>query len=265
MNNVSDDASWLLTKAPAGYDPAHFASPPPWAHSGKPQSFVDGNCCPLGTPPNGCDPEVFRYQGLSLSTLYAKHTGSTGPSLPGWYLTRDDGGGGRKTHYLRESYANASQLWDLKRSTEIRAFYWAVGGLWYIQNNIAGGREWGFCKSSFPTRNPLLDGHDDNAIPAGPYTLADFGTSTHGGDETVAFRLYHRQVARLGSVHPVGAAQLYDGLPRTAQPPLSRVATTAASDGSSERGTTARGANSKKYWEPQSVVFPLYGKGRFKQ
>jgi hypothetical protein len=222
--------------------------PPPWAHSGKPQSFVDGNCCPLGTEPDGCDPEVFRYQGLSLSTLYAHHTGSTGPSLPGWYLENDG-----KTHYLRASYGNASQLWSLKRSTELKAFYWAVGGLWFIQNHIAGGKEWGFCKSSFPARNPLV--HDAD-IPSGPYTLADFDTSTHGGDATVAFRLYHRQVARLGSVRPVGAAQLYDGLPRTAQPPTQPA--TVATDGS-ERDTTTRGSNDKKYWEPTSVVFPLYG------
>ena len=86
---------WLLTKPPTNYDPAHFAPPPPWAHSRKPQSFVDGNCCPIGAEPNGCDPEVFRYQGLTLSTLFAEHTGSTGPSLPGWYLLPDN-----QTHYL---------------------------------------------------------------------------------------------------------------------------------------------------------------------
>ena len=92
---VSPSAPWLLTKPPTGYDPAHFAPPPPWAHSRKPQSFVDGNCCPHGAEPNGCDPEVFRYQGLTLSTLFAEHTGSTGPSLPGWYLLPDN-----QTHYL---------------------------------------------------------------------------------------------------------------------------------------------------------------------
>ena len=247
--NVSADALWLLTKPPAGYDPAHFAPPPPWAHSGKPQSFVDGNCCPLAAEPNGCDPEVFRYQGLTLSTLFAEHTGSTGPSLPGWYLLPDN-----KTHYLRHSYSNPADLWSLKRSTEIRAFYWPVGGLYFVQQHIEGGKEWGFCKSSFPPSNPLV-GDADADIPAGPYTLADFGTSTHGGDETVAFRLYHRQVARLGSVRPVGAAQLYDGLARTAHTPA---AADAISDGS-ERDTATRGSNDKKYWEPQSVVFPLYG------
>eukprot|EP01051_Picozoa_sp_SAG22_P001503 SAG22_NODE_60_length_23423_cov_8.445250_7_plen_926_part_00 len=240
--NVSDDAHWLLTRAPAGYDPAHFITP---AHG----RFVDGNCCPEGAlPSGGCEPEVFRYQGLDMSTLYANHTGSTGPSLPGWYLANDG-----KTHYLRASYANASELWSLKRDTEIKAFYWAVGGLWYIQNHMAGGKQWGFCKSSFPAKNLMVDDAD---IPPGPYTLADFDTSTHGGDETVAFRLYHRQVARLGAVHPVGAAQLYDGLPRVPQPPAETA--TVASDGSA-RGSTARGINGKKYWEPQSVVFPLYG------
>ena len=244
---VSDGAPWLLTKPPAGYNPADFATPPR-------DNFLDGNCCPEGKPPNGCEPEVFRYQGLSLSTMYAEHTGSTGPSLPGWYLM-DDG----KTHYLRHSYANASELWSLKRKTEIRALYWAVGGLWYIQNHIPGGKGWGFCKSSFPASNPLVD---DASIPAGPYTLADFNTSTHGGDETVAFRLYHRQVARLGSVRPVGAAQLYDGLPRIPHATEATLAT-AAGDGAGADGTgrdmTTRGSNCKKYWEPQSVVFPLYG------
>ena len=91
----SPTAPWLLTQPPTGYDPAHFAPPPPWAHSRKPQSFVDGNCCPHGAEPNGCAPEVFRYQGLPLSTLFAEHTGSTGPSLPGGYLLPDN-----RTHYL---------------------------------------------------------------------------------------------------------------------------------------------------------------------
>eukprot|EP01052_Picozoa_sp_SAG31_P008720 SAG31_NODE_444_length_15625_cov_6.047469_7_plen_494_part_00 len=185
---ISENAPWLLKNPPAGYDPRHFAPPPPWAHSGKPQHFVDGNCCPRGPPPNGCEPEVFRYQGLGLSTLFAKHTGSTGPSLPGWYLLGD-----KQTHYLRRSYSNPAELWALKRSIEIKAFYWAVGGLWYIQNEIAGGKAWGFCKSSFPTSNPALEG-EDASIPAGPYTLKDFNTSTYGGDITVAFRLVSAQI-----------------------------------------------------------------------
>ena len=61
---------------------------------------------------------------------------------------------------------------------------------------------------------------DEATIPAGPYTLADFGTSTMGmGDQSIAFRLYHRELARLGSTRPVGAAQLYDGAPRVPLPP----------------------------------------------
>ena len=158
---------------------------------------MDGNCCPEGAEPNGCDPQVFRYQGLSLSTLYANHTGSTGPSLPAWYHTVV---AGKTEHYLRRSYAVSAELWELKRRTEIDAFYWAVGGLWFIQNELPNGKEWGFCTSSFPETNPALAGRPEAGIPKGPYTLADFNTSTHGGDVTVAFRLYHRELARLGSV-----------------------------------------------------------------
>ena len=98
-----------------------------------------------------------------------------------------------------------------------------------------------------------MAGRDDATIPPGPYTLKDFGTSTNGGDATVAFRLYHRQVARLGSVRPVGAAQLYDGAPRIAVPPETVPAVVDESD-------RARGGGNTKYcWEPEAVVFPLYG------
>ena len=49
-------------------------------------------------------------------------------------------GGTKKTHYLRRSYADPTQLWELKRRTEIKAFYWPVGGLWHIQNHVEGGQ-----------------------------------------------------------------------------------------------------------------------------
>ena len=152
--DIDLNSPWLLTKPPARYNPADFAPPPPWAHSGKPQRFVEAECCANGQLDDGCNPMVFRYQGLSLSTRYAQHTGSSGPSLPGWYLLEDG-----KTHYLRRSYSDPTELWNLKRHTEINAFYWAVGGLWYIQNEIPGGRSWGFCNSSFPSVNPALEAH----------------------------------------------------------------------------------------------------------
>jgi len=99
--------------------------------------------------------QVFRYQGLSLTTLF-DHTGSTGPTLPKWYVVsssdsgakRDDGvgrgggsGGGHGVaaddmHYLRQAYANPSTLWKLKREVELRAFQWAVSGLWHIQTKL---------------------------------------------------------------------------------------------------------------------------------
>jgi hypothetical protein len=83
-------------------------------------------------------------------------------------------------------------------------------------------------------------------IPAGPYTLADFGTSTHAGDVSIAVRLYVRQLGRIGSDNPVGAAMLYDGAPRIAKPddPLVH---------------PKPGGYTKKYWEPKSIAFPIYG------
>jgi hypothetical protein len=138
---IADDSPWLLTTPPTGYKASDFSPR---------QRFVDGNCCPKLLPPQGCSPVVYRYQGLSLSTKYAQRTGCSGPSLPAWYALEDG------THYLRHSYAEPASLWELKRATEIKAWYWAVGGLWVIQNNITNGKGWGFCNSSFPVRNPAL-------------------------------------------------------------------------------------------------------------
>ena len=83
----------------------------------------------------------------------------------------------------------------LKRAIELKAFYWAVGGLYFIQNNVTGGRDWGFCNSSYPTTNPALAPEAGRSIPPGPYTLRDFGTASFGGDQTVAGRLYANALA----------------------------------------------------------------------
>jgi hypothetical protein len=270
---IAPSAPWLLTSAPAGYRDADFAAA---AGSGV-RPYLDGNCCPAAPPPQGCAPEVvYRYQGLSLSTRYAHKTGCSGPSLPRWYELasipeagegeRGERGGRRpstRQHYLRRSYAQPADVWRLKREVEVRAWYWPVGGLWYLQNHVVGGRGWGFCNSSFPKTNPSLVAQgraDDADIPAGPYTLADFNTSTHMGDQTVAFRLYHRELARLGSTRPVGAALLYDGEARQAlPPPLGNNRADDAGLAATALHSQQRSCNTKKYWEPAAVVFALYG------
>eukprot|EP00038_Savillea_parva_P014470 m.11058 g.11058 ORF g.11058 m.11058 type:complete len:961 (-) comp2813_c0_seq1:195-3077(-) len=263
--NIPNDAPWLLTSAPRGYDPSVYL-----AH---PRYFVEGACCASG--PDGCNPQVFRYQGLSLVTVF-NNTGSTGPTLPEWYLTPVNSTStamhvahsGIRTrakdvpfsvdsapstnahhsieseHYLRRSYADPLLLWDLKRQVEIRGFQWAVNGLWHIQNYLPNGKGWGFCDSVFPSENPALSG-EDRVIPGGPYRLSDFNTSSYGGDKTVAARFYRRELARLASVSPVGAAVLYDGAPRAATPNASQLGT--------------NNGNRKWYWEPEAVVLPLYG------
>ena len=114
---------------------------------------------------------------------YRYHTGSTGPTLPGWYLLPDG------AHYLRQSYERGSaapaEVWALKRAVELRAFSIPVGAAYFLQNHVTGGRGWGFCNSSFPAVNPALAPRAAAAVEPGPYTLSDFGTTTSAGDQTV--------------------------------------------------------------------------------
>ena len=53
----------------------------------------------------------------------------------------------------------------------------------------------------------------------------------------------------------MGAAQLYDGQPRITGPPPSEE----EQHKSISLDHQEQHANTKKYWEPASVVFPLYG------
>ena len=230
---------WLLTTPPTNYREEDFVQP--WHHL-----IVDGSCCAAGPE---CSPQVYRYQGLTMSAEFQQYTGSTGPTLPGWYTLAGKAVG---EHYLRIAYANPTKLWDAKRTVELNAFEYAVGALYYVQNNVAGGKKWGFCNSSYPHTNRALSdgGSKDAAIPAGPYMLSDFGTSSNGGDQTVAHRLYHRQLARMGSPNPVGAAMLYDGESRLPHPWTQNAPTPAAA---------GAGPNTKKYFEPESVAIALYG------
>ena len=66
---------WLLTNPPAGYRADDFVLP-------AKGNFVDGSCCDGSVA--ACQPQVFRYQGLTLSRQFAQKTGATGPTLPRW-------------------------------------------------------------------------------------------------------------------------------------------------------------------------------------
>ena len=60
----------------------------------------------------------------------------------------------------------------------------------------------------------------------------------------MAARLYHRELGRVGSTNPVGAALLYDGASRCDLP-------------DTKQCKGLNGGNTKKHWEPLSIVFPL--------
>jgi len=230
---VPSNATWLFKHAPAGFNLSQWFQP-------KNGRVSDGGCCPADNAM--CIPRVMRFQGLFNSKKYALSTGSSGPALPDWYHVGDTG-----EHYLRAIARSPLAAWLLKRSIEINAFKIAVHAMYFIQQHVPGGSGSGFCNSSFPARNDKAPWAGD--VGPAPYTLADFGTETHGGvNDNVAARLYVRELGRVGSPRPVGAALLYDGTPRC---------DVADRNGSKCKGRS--GGNTKKHWEPESVVFPLYG------
>ena len=53
---IPNDAPWLLSRPPDGFNATDYAAP---------DYFIDGACCPAG--PSGCNPQVMRFQGLTLS------------------------------------------------------------------------------------------------------------------------------------------------------------------------------------------------------
>ena len=118
--------------------------------------------------------------------------------------------------------------------------------MYFIQQHVPGGSGNGFCNSSFPASN--ANAPWAGSVGSAPYALADFGTETNGGvNDNVAARLYVRELGRAASTRPVGAALLYDGAPRCTHTP------------NTSECKGKNGGNTKKHWEPESVVFPLYG------
>ena len=101
-------------------------------------------------------------------------------SLPGWWKQQQQSG--KKMHYLR----NVTHVWEAKRDVEHRAFAYALGALWYIQHTERIHQGWRY-------------GVDNDAFTryGAPFTLADFGTESHGGDMPCCARLYHRTLGRL--------------------------------------------------------------------
>ena len=106
-------------------------------------------------------------------------------SLPEWYRLPDG------THYLRHD-----DVWKWKRYVEKKAFQYVVNSLYYYQKFTPEGNRYGIDKDAF------------NIYDA-PYKLSDFGTTSYGGDQYFACRLYHRVLARLKVPEPVGGQMFF--------------------------------------------------------
>ena len=231
LSTVASDAPWLLTRPPAGYNASLFID----------MDTIEAQAVCGNEGGFTCN----RFEGIE--TIRMMHlAGCTGPAYPAWFHTRGDpitrGIPDTDTsHYLRASYANASSLWELKRRVERRAFLYPVSAMWHLQNFVSGGKRYGFCNTSYPS-----------PIPA-PYMTSDFDTTTHGGDAGVGGRLYHRVLARLASLEPVGGQLVYDGSP------LRHAPTEGAASTRDAQEVTTGSTVHKSYWEPESVTMPLYG------
>ena len=106
-------------------------------------------------------------------------------SLPEWYRLPDG------SHYLRHD-----DVWAMKRLVEKQAFSYVVRSMYYYQKYTPEGPRFGIDRDSF-------------AAFDAPYHLSDFGTSTYGGDQAVACRLYHRVLARLKVPDPLGGQMFF--------------------------------------------------------